>query len=665
MRTKLLLCASAFLACFTACSDKNLPSDTPEDNGTYLFNSDGKGYLKLAIDVPATGVVSRADNSTKVSDGEFNEYEVKNAWLLIFAGTDEANAKFSSAYEITRNFSDYKNQEISTTTEIIQEINGAGALADGSGNNLYAYVILNKSDIFKTFEGNKITLENMAKYDGGTTAPAAVTTLEGPTFSDFRQLLVTRQTDDSKFRSTNNGFFMSNSPVSTKNDANATDATAMTLVQIKPASIYASMKEAEMGKTFTDIYVERALAKVDLKDAVTYDGTADKLTLAGNEYTYEITGWALDNTAKQAFITRNIAGFDGNDGWRAYRSTREQDPDGVTVDANSRMIEKEVLKAQTDANDNRYRINFAIDPTFDVDKNDANAQDLFNVAATPSKLKLKTKAASTFDKPVYCFENTFAVDRMKENQTTRAIVEVVFKKNGTAADFYTRSDKANVIYASESDMITAMKQDIWNWDVVKNFIALYNIAQPEEETAPQPHTATDLVSIEPSYTNNMWTVQATLDKTANRWETGATENEGAKLNELQAEITRRLSSIQFNKYVGGKAYYPVLIRHFSDSETPWKATWATLNGGAYSLPAEALTSDPAKAKKDYLGRYGLVRNTWYTITVNSVKRLGYPGVPELPNKPSSGSKDDDEISRYLNVRINIVRWQKRSQNADL
>lgn len=95
-------------------------------------------------------------------------------------------------------------------------------------------------------------------------------------------------------------------------------------------------------------------------------------------------------------------------------------------------------------------------------------------------------------------------------------------------------------------------------------------------------------------------------------------------------------------YLNGEAYYIARIKHFNEL-TPWKA------GEAYGSENEK-----------YLGRYGVLRNNWYELSVNSVSGLGYPDVPEVkPTLP------DDENDQYISVSVKILSWAKRSQKIDL
>lgn len=86
-------------------------------------------------------------------------------------------------------------------------------------------------------------------------------------------------------------------------------------------------------------------------------------------------------------------------------------------------------------------------------------------------------------------------------------------------------------------------------------------------------------------------------------------------------------------------YYDVLIRHDQN-----------------------VTADMA------LGRYGVVRNNWYGLTINSAGSPGTPWIPDPtdpddPTKP--GTDDDDNSEAYLSVSITVNPWTFWNQGVDL
>ena len=103
-----------------------------------------------------------------------------------------------------------------------------------------------------------------------------------------------------------------------------------------------------------------------------------------------------------------------------------------------------------------------------------------------------------------------------------------------------------------------------------------------------------------------------------------------------------LTKTGISTYLNGEAYYIARIKHFNEM-THWNA------GEAYGIE-----------NGKYLGRYGVLRNNWYDLSVNSISGLGYPEVPEVkPNMP------DDENEQFINVEVKILDWAKRSQSIDL
>ncbi|MCH5231342.1 MAG: Mfa1 fimbrilin C-terminal domain-containing protein, partial [Muribaculaceae bacterium] len=113
-------------------------------------------------------------------------------------------------------------------------------------------------------------------------------------------------------------------------------------------------------------------------------------------------------------------------------------------------------------------------------------------------------------------------------------------------------------------------------------------------------------------------------------------------------------AIEVDFYHNGHMYYAIPIRHFEgDDETPdlkdeenW-SEWTTAN---------------YKYDNKYTGRFGLVRNNWYDMQINSVTGFGTPGLPT----PDPEDPDDPKDNKYyINASINILKWAKRTTGYDL
>ena len=104
---------------------------------------------------------------------------------------------------------------------------------------------------------------------------------------------------------------------------------------------------------------------------------------------------------------------------------------------------------------------------------------------------------------------------------------------------------------------------------------------------------------------------------------------------------------------GSSSYYTVRIKHFGDELTPWAK-------GQLGVSEGKIYPDGTKtAENNWLGRYGVLRNNWYDITVEGVKGLG------SPIRPTLTTTTDDELESYIAVRINVLSWAKRTQGATL
>lgn len=106
------------------------------------------------------------------------------------------------------------------------------------------------------------------------------------------------------------------------------------------------------------------------------------------------------------------------------------------------------------------------------------------------------------------------------------------------------------------------------------------------------------------------------------------------------EVTKEDESIRW--YQGGLNYYWYEIRH-----------------------DDGITANMAFAK------YGVVRNNWYELTVNSVSGPGTPWYPIIdptdPNKDKDPEPTDpiDEVPAYIGVSVKVMPWIKWSHGIDL
>lgn len=399
-------------------------------------------------------------------------------------------------------------------------------------------------------------------------------------------------------------FLMTNAPLYTKAGgvSNPTGGSVQTLTEINPNNIFTTEEEAKANPA-ANVYVERAVAKV----TVTGNTTGTKAD--GNIANYEIKGWTLDVTNQSSYLVRNVNDAD----WWSLKA------DGVN---DYRFVGAAAVA------DGLYRTYWGIDPNY-------STEGTFTTQAGTTPTSLKTVGAND-----YCLENTFNLTQMKDDQTTRVIVAAALDLDGdrNADDFYVLdNDKSNTALTLEGITNTVKAAYLANGTVVnllkENLNGGASIgAEDLDVTFDQKATTGGYVTV---------TEITIKNASASRFKNGAIP-EGLQAANNDAIIADVNAAHKIAYYKGGVSYYPVMIKHFGDDLTPWN------NGEVYG-----------SNNADFLGRYGVLRNNWYSINVTGIKNIGDPEVPKVYGTP------DDPSESWISVTINILSWAKRSQSVDL
>lgn len=431
------------------------------------------------------------------------------------------------------------------------------------------------------------------------TTPKVILPTDGDTYADWSAKA--GKANATEYVKTD-GIFMANAPMYT-----GTTTEPTTLVDIK--KVYASREQAQANSA-TVVYVERGLAKVTMKDFSSSGYTiADGNTYAGDKV--EIKNWKLDVTNKSTFPVHQLG------------SVSTDYPD---IWSNDRFFDG--------TNTTFKRVYWGIDPNYSNNELFApaetalkNCQDNFNMI-TNAQVDGKAGDAN----PQYCLENTFNLANMKQGQTTRVVFKAVYTpKTFTSGEtFYKVANNTAVWHEADLEQqiltlaIKAMKitdpteLGKYGVDLSKGSDISGVAGQHLIQEANITYSGTPADSkVKPAIVNTI--------------------NEKLGLKEEGGKIITGIST-----YLNGEAYYIARIKHFNEL-TPWTA------GTAYG-------TDNAT----FLGRYGVLRNNWYELSVKSISNLGYPEVPEV--KPET---PDDENDKYINVEVKILDWAKRSQSIDL
>ena len=396
------------------------------------------------------------------------------------------------------------------------------------------------------------------------------------------------------------GFYMANAPL--KGSA----ASPATLVPIDKNKIYASETEANnpANDCAATVYVERGVAKMTVANPGTKT-VKDKATSNDTQSKVTFSKWALDITNKKTYAVHNI--------------------DGLSTDFPAIWTTPRFIGTNS-------RVYWGKDPNYNLDnlnKKEADRKAEFNFIKATSGIN------KTFKESAYCLENTFNLTNMYQGQTTRVIFKATYTPMDDAGN--PLADKDGTFYTI-GNMTTILKEETLKTAV--------NTAA----TSVLPGCTVNYTNLtqEGSHVITLADIKDSTDKTL----VADKDYSGKTGTQIVKEINDKLGLIDgaghaeamvgINTYAQGVTYYIARVKHFG-SLTPWNS------GESYG------DNNPK-----YLGRYGMLRNNWYDLTVGNVYGPGYPGVPPVdPNQP------DDENEKYLSVSVKILSWAKRSDTVDL
>lgn len=589
-----------------ACSSDNVI----DNGGSSPIDLSKGGFVKMSLNLPTDN--NRGSRAT-LDDGLANEYGIKNAYLVLFEGGDDENAAtIKGAYALnSSNFEAVGDDPNHVTiTKRIAFANDTKKPSD-SNKHIYALVVLNNNGLF-TVDGTTHTLNFAANITPGDYATTA-------NFANFSKAIASTSPDGkTPFASdvANNGIFMTNAPLCTQPGgatAPGTDAAIKTLADVT-SNIYTTEAEAK-SKPAAEIYVERAVAKVTVQNK-TGELVANQNN-AASKISYQLYNWVVDNTNKKSYIVRQY-----NKDWNSIHSDKV-----TTGDYQYRFVWGSEVNPNATEGNKLYRTSFAQDPEYDTPA--ANAAN-YNQMASNAKMTLSPTFGN--DHPQYCNENTFQVTAQNQDQTTRVVLGVKLSAPGTTtydADLYTINGNKEVVY-TEATLAERLKNILLN--------------DPAVKTWTKTHTT---YSFDITF-NNTTAGVTTIDKATFKDNTAPDE----KLESFTTNLNNALPNIV--RYKGGVAYYAVRIKHFGDTEgTPWNVAEQGVTAGGNSKIY------PGANEGWFLGRYGVVRNNWYDISVKKIQTLGDATIPAFTTDP------DDVLENYISVSINVLSWSKHTQDAEL
>ena len=405
-------------------------------------------------------------------------------------------------------------------------------------------------------------------------------------------------------------FTMTNAPIATLrgSDSDLSNQSVSTLVKL---DVFDNQEKAEQDINPDQIYVERVAAKV----TVSYKTGLFEKDDDGNEYFATLTnagqytgdkvfleGWYLNVTNKSTKFVRDVKD------WSEWKD----------IDNSSNVDENRFFGTNSP-----FRVYWAIDGNYnDLSNDESILKAAFNIGENSNGL---ISGANVFSTPAYCLENTMDYDHMWQRETTGIVFKMtyLFDADRDPETFYILGDPATAEPESGDELVVSVNTALGS--------------------ASQTFTVALKGNPEGGYYSTVGDMQRLFKK-----------NDGGELLENEAlSLIAALSDQTIRVYENGATYYYASrIQHFGDY---------------YCEIPNGYVEDVSGYGEEHLGRYGVVRNNWYEIVINSISGPGRPTPPDPtdPEDPDNPDTDDPKDDAFINCRINILSWAKRSQDVEL
>lgn len=215
----------------------------------------------------------------------------------------------------------------------------------------------------------------------------------------------------------------------------------------------------------------------------------------------------------------------------------------------------------------------------------------------PLELALHGKGSGS-DNPLYCLENTFDIKNMTQGQTTRVLLKATYTPKALEPE----TDKTFFMIGNSSDF--------WTETTLTK--------QIENKAKEVLNTTTGVTATLKG--NLLEGGTHVLDATNVEIKSGEDDKTADVVNEINKKLgLDKDKGIGIKTYKEGVSYYIARIKHFGDDLTPWQEGNDTY--GENNL--------------NWLGRYGVLRNNWYDLTIEKLAVLVIQTFQKLSLKPQT------------------------------
>lgn len=598
MTIRSLLLAASVAALLAGCAKED---DSPQEGtgGTTTVPAGTTGTMNVSLKY---AIETRADQ--EYDDGEDSESRAQD--LTIYFFDDDKNYLGSSYVSDLSQEDDSKDDNVTSTITVDVPTNIVQTLYESSDKEATMYVV--------------------AVLNKGTFTPQITA---GENYNVFNAACRIALADAAK----TNNFMMTSSNY--MGNINGTQ-TEMALTPITNKNVGLKSDDQTTSPDPVTIAVERVVAKVTVQDTETRptDGA-----------TWTILGWGLNVTNKTFYPVKNFGGDQFLDLLASKYNTWQPNTSNKPWN-----------------NPTDMRSHWAVDPNYAAGQ--ATITDMpndFNEFSFSDPSSAEVKGA------LYCFENTTVETMQQRNATTSAVIVAQFypkdfKEADKAGSWIKWNDAA---YSKENDYATFVEKVVEDVDGDNQVITKYYKLDTNDTTTGNdgkkysPLSEEDFICTYTTEGKEKITfgkknttigykdaeLQVALRDSEIRLY-AITDDQASEVTSAPVEINKAIAKALTDNpptvYYNGYCYYVVPIRHFAKGEV------AEYTGGEY--------------QSNHLGRYGIVRNNYYQITINDITQ---PGEPITDPTVDPSTDKDDETNYWINVSIKVLSWKVRTQDVIL
>ena len=631
------------LACtaLVGCTNEDV-IDNPNENP--VLNGD-KAYMAINI-VSANGTASRGegDNGNPFAEGDATEHAVNNVHFYFY---DNSGNYWGYSPETTT-WSDDDN----TTNDNDELLGQHVAVLEGlAGKSLPNYVV---------------AVLNVQE--------SVATSLKGKTLTQMQKELINGYAD--------NGFTMTNSTHNCTN-VGGTGSFATKVTENHFLTETPSKTELTADNAVT-IYVERLAAKAKLTIATTteneisvnngvYSITLGKYSVDGEQkdLTINISRWGINGTNKKSHLMKNVpTSWTDMPAATDYSKTTNNSLPAWKWDDGSTNHRSYWAYSW---NYNNNEATYPDDATdFTKDENDEYVADNFalNYYSWNQLSEGEDSKGAAITGSLYCAENTNTPALLATNfnaKTTQVLIQaqlnggedliryenMLWTKEGYIARVLTNAGLSGKLlkyseYADEQGAHAWRSKEIEASDFEYVNLGNGNVTVRFKDVVRDEDGTIESVLPTKSGDQNeyKWYDAQYKDGITVGGENATPTIDIETLNEYEIEIKEIAEGAEC--YKDGMMYYNIPIEH--------------LRGGKFGYVQTGEGASATTTIGVNEADYGVVRNHWYNISVNSIANLGTAVFDAnekiIPN-------DDDKITYYVGAQIYILSWKIVNQGVDL